>query len=71
MIENSIYTEFLTAPLEDENRKLRDIEAIAMKYAPSVSRSVMDDTISRSWNAFHIIELEIEHITGKVSRLQI
>ena len=57
--------------VEDENRKLRDIEAIAMKYAPSVSRSVMDDTISRSWNAFHIIELEIEHITGKVSPLQI
>ena len=59
------------AIVEDEDRKLRDIAAIALKYAPSVSRSVMDDTIRQSWNAFHILELDIEHITGKVSRLQI
>lgn len=51
----------------DDERKLEDAIALARKYAPSDSTEHRLDYIDSEWKGFCILEMMIEHITGKES----
>ena len=54
--------------VEDEERRYQDIMKLSLKYAYDDTEEHRKNVIGKSWNSFSIIELEIEHITGKESR---
>ena len=53
--------------VEDEERRYQDIMKLSLKYAYDDTEEHRKNVIGKSWNSFSIIELEIEHITGKES----
>ena len=53
--------------IEDDNLRHEYIKAIAEKYAPMDSSDHMEAEIIKSWRGFCIIEMEIEHVSGKES----
>ncbi len=51
--------------MEDEQEKYRAIERLAMKYAPDDSVENRKKAIEREWKPLCMLELTVEHMTGK------
>ena len=51
--------------MEDEAEKRRAIEILADKYAPNETKEHRDSSIDREWSALNMLELTIEHLSGK------
>ncbi len=51
--------------LEGENEKRQAIEKLAMKYHPNDDEANRNQEIAREWNPLCMIELSVEHMTGK------
>lgn|SRR5574344_94167 len=53
--------------IDDEEEKLKAIKLIADKYSPDVDAENYNKEIASAFGRMHILELTIEHITGKES----
>lgn len=53
--------------LEDENEMREAVERLAVKYHPTDSIENRNQEITREWKALCMMELSVEHITGKES----
>ena len=51
--------------LEEEREKRAAIEKLAVKYAPADSRENRDGAIDREWAPLCMLEMEVEHLSGK------
>ena len=51
--------------LEDDTEKRSAIEKLAVKYAPDDTVENRDKAIEREWKPLCMMEMEIEHLTGK------
>lgn len=51
--------------LEDEKERRGAIEKLVLKYAPDSTPEERQQAIQREWERLCILELEIEHVTGK------
>lgn len=51
--------------IEDDREKRVAIEKLAIKYAPEDTAASRDDAISREWKPLCMLEMTIDHITGK------
>ncbi len=51
--------------LEDDNQKREAIEKLALKYYPNDTQLNRNTVINREYNAFYIMEIHIEYMTGK------
>lgn len=51
--------------LEEDEEKRAAIEKLALKYAPNGTREGRAHEIQREWTSLCVLELSIEHITGK------
>ncbi len=51
--------------IEDEDKKREAIEKLAIKYYPNDNKENRNNIINKEYNAMCMIELDIEHITGK------
>lgn len=51
--------------IEDDREKRAAIEKSAIKYAPEDTAANRDNTINREWKPLCMLEMTIEHITGK------
>ena len=51
--------------IEDDREKRAAIEKLAIKYAPEDTAASRDDAISRGGNLICMLEMKIDHITGK------
>ena len=54
--------------LEDDQEKYKSIERLAVKYAPDDREEERKKAIEQEWNAFCMLELTIEHMTGKEAK---
>lgn len=54
--------------LSEEDAKRLAIEKLAVKYAPADSASNRTETIEKSWKSFCMLEMTIEHMTGKAAK---
>ena len=53
--------------LEDENEMREAVERLAVKYHPTDSIENRNQDITREWKALCMMELSVEHMTGKES----
>lgn len=51
--------------MDGEEEKRRAIEILSIKYAPGDSAQNRDRAIEREWEALCMLEMTIEHLTGK------
>jgi len=51
--------------LTDDNEKRASIEKLAVKYAPMDTETGRRDAIEREWKPLCMLEMNIEHMTGK------
>ena len=51
--------------LEDENEIREAIEKLAIKYHPTDSIENINQEIAREWKTLCMMELSVEHVTGK------
>ena len=51
--------------LEDDDEIRRAIEALSVKYAPEDSPAGRDRVIDRAWDRLCILELTVDHMSGK------
>ena len=51
--------------LEDATEKRSAIEKLAVKYAPDDTAENRNNAIDREWKLLCMMEMEIEHLTGK------
>lgn len=51
--------------MENEVEKRASIEKLLIKYVPEDTAASRDNAISREWNPLCILEMTIDHITGK------
>ncbi|MGI6078408.1 MAG: pyridoxamine 5'-phosphate oxidase family protein [Fastidiosipilaceae bacterium] len=51
--------------MKDETEKRRAIEKLADKYAPEHAVADRDAAICREWNSLCMLEMTIDHVTGK------
>ena len=51
--------------VEDDSEKRAAIEKLAIKYAPEDTAANRDYAISREWKPLCMLEMTIDHITGK------
>ena len=51
--------------IEDNNEKRTAIEKLAFKYAPEDTATNRDNAINREWMPLCMLEMTIDHITGK------
>lgn len=51
--------------IEDDSEKRAAIEKLAIKYAPEDITANRDDAISREWKPLCMLEMTIDHVTGK------
>lgn len=51
--------------LENDDEKLRAIEALSVKYAPNNSCEQKNAEIEKFWNALTMLEFTVEHMSGK------
>ena len=51
--------------LEDETEKRAAIEKLALKYTPDGTAEDREAAIRREWEPMCMLEMEIDHITGK------
>lgn len=54
--------------LEKEQEKRKAIETLAIKYAPDDSADNRQKMIQLEWNSFCMLEMSIEHISGKQAK---
>lgn len=54
--------------LEDEAEKRAAIEKLAIKYAPEHDAVARSAAIEREWEPLCMLEMAVEHITGKEAR---
>ncbi len=50
---------------EDDTEKRSAIEKLALKYSPDDTDENREKAIEREWNPLCILEMEIEHLSGK------
>ena len=53
--------------LTDDAEKLRAIRMLAEKYSPELKEKA-EEEIKSGWNALCMVEIQVEHLTGKESR---
>ena len=53
--------------IQDEQEKRTAIERLAVKYAPDDHADARQQAIDREWGALCMLELVIEHMTGKAA----
>ena len=51
--------------IEDDLEKKAAIEKLAIKYAPKDTAATRNHAISREWQSLCMLEMTIDHITGK------
>ena len=51
--------------LEEDDEKRRAIEKLALKYAPKDTRQNREAYIEKDWKPLCMLEMTVEHITGK------
>ncbi len=51
--------------MEDEIKMKNTIEQLAVKYYPNNTETNRNTAINREWNPLCMIELDIEHLSGK------
>ena len=51
----------------DDEVKRQAITWLAARYSPGFSESAAQE-IEREWNAFCVVEIKVEHLSGKVAR---
>ena len=51
--------------IEDDREKRAAIEKLAIKYAPEDTAANRDYAISREWKPLCMLEMTIDHVTGK------
>lgn len=51
--------------IEDETEKKKAIERLSLRYAPMISNAQMQQEIKNYWNALCMLELSIDHMSGK------
>lgn len=51
--------------LEDDEEKRSAVEKLAVKYAPDDTAENRDQAIEREWKPLCMLEMEIEHLSGK------
>ena len=51
--------------LEDDNEKREAVRMLAVKYAPDDSEENREQAIEREWKPLCMLEMKIEHMTGK------
>lgn len=51
--------------IEDDNEKRTAIEKLAIKYAPEDTDINRNNVINRGWEPLCMLEMKIEHVTGK------
>ena len=51
--------------IENEREKRAAIEKLAIKYAPEDTAANRDNAINREWKPLCMLEMKIDHITGK------
>ena len=51
--------------MEDEEEKREAIEKLALKYAPDDTGEGRKEAIDREWKSLCMLEMEIDHMTGK------
>ena len=51
--------------LEEDGEKRAAIEKLAVKYAPADSRENRNSAIDREWAPLCMLEMEVEHLSGK------
>ena len=54
--------------LENEQEKRAAIEKLAVKYAPEGSPESREKEIRKFWEGFYMLEMSIEHLTGKEAK---
>lgn len=54
--------------LEDENEIRQAMEKLAVKYHPKDKEANRAREITKGWNAFCMMELAVEHMTGKKAK---
>ena len=54
--------------LEDDREKYDSVQEIALKYAPLDTEEQRRAAIEREWNGLCMLEMTIEHLTGKEAR---
>lgn len=54
--------------LEDDREKYDSVREIALKYAPLDTEEQRRAAIEREWNGLCMLEMTIEHLTGKEAR---
>ena len=54
--------------IEEEGKKKKAIEALGRKYAPDDSALNMSEVINKAWDNLCMLEMTIEHKTGKVGK---
>ena len=54
--------------LEEDGEKRRAIERLAAKYAPGDSQDQRARAIEREWKPLCMLEMELEHVTGKEAK---
>ena len=51
--------------LEDDNEKREAVRMLTVKYAPDDSEENREQAIEREWKPLCMLEMKIEHMTGK------
>ena len=51
--------------LEDDGEKRAAIEVLSLKYAPKEPREHLDRVIEKEWAPLCILEMTVEHLSGK------
>lgn len=54
--------------LEDDREKYDSVQEIALKYAPLDTEEQRRAAIEREWSSLCMLEMTIEHLTGKEAR---
>ena len=54
--------------IEDEKEKQAAAEKIGRRYAPNGDDKVMESEIKGAWNALTMLEMTIDHVTGKEAK---
>ena len=51
--------------IEDEKEKRAAVEKLALKYSPKESASRLQSTVDRAWASLCMLEMSVDHATGK------
>ena len=54
--------------LEDDGEKMEAIQKLAVKYAPEETPADRQNAIDREWAPLCMLEMRIDHLTGKMAK---